>query len=189
MLATADPPDHGRQRKVLSRVLSTGAIKAREREFRQLVDSALERHLPAGRVEWMGEVAEPLPIVMVTRLMGLPDTAAPALKEQGYASVEQISGFVPEKRRQALQEKMTELGPVVEGYMAARSATDPDQSSVIGVCAHAVADGELTDMEAFGQTGILMAAGGESTTSLLASAPAPSPSGQIFRIACGPSPP
>ena len=100
VLATADPPDHGRQRKVLHRVLSTGAIKAREGEFRQLIDAALDRHLPAGRVEWMGEVAEPLPIVMVTRLMGLPDTAAPALKEQGYASVEQISGFVPEERRQ-----------------------------------------------------------------------------------------
>ena len=84
---------------------------------------------------------------------------------------------------------MTVLGPVVEGYMAARSATDPDQSSVIGVCAHAVADGELTDMEAFGILGILMAAGGESTTSLLGFGARLSPSGQIFRIACGPSPP
>ena len=167
VLATADPPDHGRQRKVLSRVLSTGAINAREDEFRQLIDSALDRHLSAGRVEWMGEVAEPLPIMMVTRLMGLADRAAPALKEQGYASVEQISGFVPEARRRVLQEKMTELGPVVEGYMAARSATDPDQSTVLGVCARAVADGQLSDMEAFGILGILMAAGGESTTSLL----------------------
>ena len=167
VLATADPPDHGRQRKILSRVLSTGAINAREVEFRQLIDSALDKHLPAGRVEWMGEIAEPLPIVMVTRLMGLPDSAAPALKQQGYASVEQISGFVSAERRQVLQEKMTELGPVVDGYATARSVNDPDQSTVLGVCAQAVANGELNDMEAFGILGILMAAGGESTTSLL----------------------
>jgi cytochrome P450 len=167
VLATADPPDHGRQRKILSRVLSTGAINARKDEFRQLIDSAIDRHLSTGHVEWMGDIAEPLPIVMVTRLLGLPDSAAPALKQQGYASVEQISGFVSEERRQVLQERMTELGPVVDGYMAARSADDPDQSTVLGVCARAVANGELDDMEAFGILGILMAAGGESTTSLL----------------------
>ena len=167
VLATADPPDHGRQRKILSRVLSTGAINARKDEFRQLIDSVLDRHLSTGSVEWMGDIAEPLPIIMVTRLLGLPDSAAPALKQQGYASVEQISGFVSDERRQMLQERMTELGPVVDGYMAARSADDPDQSTVLGVCARAVANGELDDMEAFGILGILMAAGGESTTSLL----------------------
>jgi cytochrome P450 family 144 len=65
------------------------------------------------------------------------------------------------------QEKMMELGPVVDAYAAARSADDPDQSTVIGVCARAVANGELDDMEVFGILGILLAAGGESTTSLL----------------------
>jgi cytochrome P450 len=167
ILATADPPDHGRQRKILNTVLSTGAINSRHDEFRKLIDTALDRHLPRGRVDWMSEIAEPLPMVMVTRLLGLPDTSAPVLKEQGYASVEQIGGFVPENRRQRLQEKMTELGPVIDGYMAARAVDDPDLSTVIGVCARAAEAGELDDMEAFGILGILLAAGGESTTSLL----------------------
>jgi cytochrome P450 family 144 len=167
VLATADPPDHGRQRKILSRVLSTAAINAREGDFRTLIDAALDKHLVSGRVEWMGEIAEPLPMVMVARLLGLPDSTAPGLKEQGYASVEQISGFVPDERREVLQHKMMELGPVVDAYVAARAADDPDQSTVIGVCARAVAHGELDDMEVFGILGILLAAGGESTTSLL----------------------
>jgi len=169
VLATADPPDHGRQRRVLSGVLSSGAINAREVEFRQLIDGALDQPLQSGRVEWMGEIAEPLPMVMVARLLGLPDDTAPALKAQGYASVEQISGFVPEERRQVLLAKMMELGPVVEGYAAARSGEGPDESTGIGVCARAVADGELDEMEIFGILGILLAAGGESTTSLLGS--------------------
>jgi cytochrome P450 len=167
VLATADPPDHGRQRKVLSHVLSAGVINAREDEFRGLIEAALDKHLVSGRVEWMREIAEPLPMVMVARLLGLPDRTALRLKEQGYASVEMISGFVPDQRRQVLQEKMTDLGPVVDAYAAARSADDPDQSTVIGVCARAVANGKLDDMEVFGILGILLAAGGESTTSLL----------------------
>jgi cytochrome P450 len=51
--------------------------------------------------------------------------------------------------------------------MAARASADPDPSTVIGVCAAAVAGGELDDLEAFGILGLLLAAGGESTTSLL----------------------
>jgi cytochrome P450 family 144 len=167
VLATADPPDHGRQRKILSRVLSTAAINAREDDFRRLIDTALDQPLAAGRVEWMSEIAEPLPMVMVARLLGLADDTAPTLKEQGYASVEQISGFVPAARRVVLQQKMTEMGPVIDAYVAARSAALPDQTTVIGVCARAVADGQLDDMEVFGILGILLAAGGESTTSLL----------------------
>src|SRR6202034_3385054 len=142
VLATADPPDHGRQRKILSRVLSTAAINAREGDFRTLIDAALDPPLASGRVEWMGEIAEPLPMVMVARLLGLPDGTAPA-------------------------QKMTEMGPVVDAYVAARAAAVPDQTTVIGACARAVADGQLDDMEVFGILGILLAAGGESTTSLL----------------------
>jgi cytochrome P450 len=167
VLATADPPDHGRQRKVLSGVLSTGTINAREDEFRHIIDSALDRCLPSGRVEWMSEVAEPLPMLMVARLLGLPDGTAPGLKEQGYAQVELISGFGSDERRSALMDKAMDFGAVVDAYTAARAVDDPDESTVLGVLAKAVADGDLSDMEVFGTLAILISAGGESTTSLL----------------------
>jgi hypothetical protein len=38
----------------------------------------------------MSEVAEPLPMVMVARILGLPDDAAPRLKDQGYASTSSV---------------------------------------------------------------------------------------------------
>jgi cytochrome P450 len=167
VLATADPPDHGRQRKVLSHLFSAAAISAREAEFRRLIDSTLDPYLLAGQVDWMRAVAEPLPVVMLTRLLGLPDDTAPALKEQGYASVELIGGFVPETAREELLRKMTELGPAIDAYVAARSSDHPDQSTVIGACAQAVTSGQLTEVEVFVILGILLAAGGESTTSLL----------------------
>lgn len=170
VLATADPPDHGRQRKILGGLFSVAAMNERQDEFRELISAALNVHLAPGRIEWMAEIAEPLPMVIVARLLGLPDGTAPALKEQGYASVEQISGFVSEERSHVLMQKMMEFGPVIEGYAAARGAENPDQSTVIGVCAKAVGNGELSDMEAFGILGILLAAGGESTTSLLGTA-------------------
>jgi cytochrome P450 len=166
VLATADPPDHTRQRKVVTRRLSTSVMQGMEPEFRELVDGVLDGALAKGRIELMGELAEPLPMVMVARILGVDDEKAPALKEQGYASVEAISGFVTDERLAELGAPMMNVGPVVDRYLEARGAQQYDPDSLIGVCGQAVEDGELTDMEAMATLFLLISAGGESTTSL-----------------------
>ncbi len=166
VLATADPPDHTRQRKVVARRLSTTAMQAMEPEFHDLVDQVLDAALPTGAIEWMSQLAEPLPMIMVARILGLPDDQAPRLKQQGYAAVESISGFVSEARLAELGPPMTDVGPVVDAYLAARASAQYDADTLIGVCAQAVDTGELTDEEAFFILFLLVSAGGESTTSL-----------------------
>ena len=166
VLATADPPDHTRQRKVVTRRLSTTVMQDMEPEFRDLVDQTLDAALPTGRIEWMSQLAEPLPMIMVARILGLPDDAAPRLKEQGYASVEAISGFVSEERLAELGQPMMDVGPVVDAYLEARGAHHYDTERLIGVCGQAVEAGELTDEEALAILFLLVSAGGESTTSL-----------------------
>ena len=167
ILATADPPDHARHRSVVAQLLSTAAVQARQDGFRQLIDEALDRALASGRVEWMEEVAEPLPMRMVTRLLGVADSEAEVLKAQGYAAVELIGGFVSEADEPALQARLLELGPAVEALHAALVSAGPDPSTITGACARAVAAGELDELEALGILAILLSAGGESTTSLL----------------------
>jgi cytochrome P450 family 144 len=166
VLATSDPPDHTRQRKVVTRRLSTAVMHEMEPEFRDLVDGVLDRALAAGQIEWMIDLAEPLPMIMVARILGLDDAFAPALKEQGYASVEAISGFVTDERLAELGEPMMSVGPVVDAYLAARESKQYDLDTLIGVCAQAAEAGELTDLEAFATLFLLVTAGGESTTSL-----------------------
>jgi cytochrome P450 len=166
VLATADPPDHTRQRKVVTRRLSTTVMHEMEPEFRDLVDGVLDRALATGRIEWMSELAEPLPMVMVARILGVDDSVAPALKEQGYASVEAISGFVTDERLAELGEPIMNVGPVVDVYLAARETKRYDPETLIGVCAQAAEHGELSDLEAFATLFLLVSAGGESTTSL-----------------------
>jgi cytochrome P450 len=166
VLATADPPDHTRQRKVVTRRLSTSVMQGMEPEFRALVDDVLDGALAKGRIELMDELAEPLPMVMVARILGVADEQAPTLKEQGYASVEAISGFVSDERLAELGAPMMNVGPVVDRYLEAREAKEYDLESLIGVCGQAVEAGELTDVEAMATLFLLIAAGGESTTSL-----------------------
>lgn len=167
VVATADPPKHTRQRRVLTPLFAKHAIARREDEFRDLVDRALDPHLDAGAVEWMSAVAEPLPSVMVARILGLDDDVWPFLKETGFASVEQIGGFVPHDRRLELRDLMTRLGPLGDAYGRARDGDGPDPDMVLGAVAHAVDVGEMDDLEAIGTLMLIVSAGTESTTSLL----------------------
>jgi cytochrome P450 len=171
VIATADPPAHERHRKVLSKSFSTGSIRAMEPAFRELVRGALAGADGDGRLEWMSQVAEPLPMVIVARLLGFTDGDAPWLKRLGYALVERIGGFASDDRMQQLEtDAMNDVGPIIEAYTRARGASGVHPDGIIAVVAQAVDDGELDEFEAMGILSVLIAAGGESTTSLLGSA-------------------
>lgn len=167
IIATADPPVHNRQRKVLTGLFSRRSIDSREEEVRSVVDGILEPFIDAGRVEWMADVAEDVPAVMIARVLGVPDSAAPFLKETGFATVEQIGGFATEDRRSELRDLMTRLGPLGEEYERVRSGGDVAPDTVLGVCVAAVEAGELDDLEAIATLMLIVSAGTESTTSML----------------------
>ncbi len=170
-LAGADPPAHERQRAVVNRKLSTASVKAMEPEFQALMNTALSDVPPDGRFEWMRLVAEPLPMVMVARILGLPDTVAPRLKKQGYESLERISGFVSEERIHEIETNSpNDFSAVISAYSQAKDYPTPYAGSMIGILAQAVVNGELNDLEAISILNVLIAAGGESTTSLTGTA-------------------
>ena len=173
VLATADPPDHERHRRVLAKHFSAASIRALEPTFRDLVADTLTAIGPGGRCEWMGQVAEPLPMVMVARLLGFDDDLAPQLKRLGYAMVERIGGLIPDERLAHLDTAgLEDMTPVIDAYTQTRrdpsAPAHPD--GIIATVAAAANEGELDDLEAIGILTLLIAAGGESTTSLLGTA-------------------
>lgn len=169
ILAIADPPDHGRQRKVLTPVLSNQAVAQREAELRDLVDRTLAPHLQAGSIDWMARVAEPLPMVVLARLLGAADEDAGFLQRFGYAAVELTNGLTTDERIEEIHSTLFDLGPIGDLYNRARAGTGPDATTIIGACAAAVGTGEMDDIEALGVIMMMSAAGGESTASLLGS--------------------
>src|SRR5207237_4034063 len=62
VLATADPPAHSMQRKLMNRVFVPARINALEPLIRDVVAGALDRALAAGGMEWMDDLSNPLPV-------------------------------------------------------------------------------------------------------------------------------
>lgn len=69
---SVDPPDHGKYRAPLQRVFSPKAIHALEGEIRALSNQLIDNIIARGECEFMSDVAEPLPVQIFLKMMGLP---------------------------------------------------------------------------------------------------------------------
>lgn len=68
----ADPPDHTRIRRVVSKALTPDALAAIRRRVEELADSLLDEVTESGRTDLPPDFAVPLPAIAVSELVGLP---------------------------------------------------------------------------------------------------------------------
>lgn len=167
-LATADDPVHAMHRKILLPHLSAKRVRVIEEFAVQTADRLWEEHLHDGQIEWMSAIANRLPMMVVCKLLGLPDDDVDTLIRLGYATTTVLDGIVtPEQLAQAGMAAMELSGYVMEHFEKARG--EPD-SGLIGDLAARYASGELEQVPALGIMLTLFSAAGESTASLLGSA-------------------
>src|SRR6201995_1818941 len=93
-LAVADDPVHAVHRKLLLPHLAAKKIRALEAFIADAADQLWIEGLRAGRIEWMGAVANRLPMMVVARLIGVPEADVDKLVEWGYAGTQLLEGLV-----------------------------------------------------------------------------------------------
>jgi cytochrome P450 len=167
-LATADDPTHAAHRKLLVPQLAGKRIRALESLVAETEDRLWNEGVQSGSVEWMGAMANRLPMTIVTRLIGVPDLDADEVMRLGYASTKVVEGLADQDELAAAEVALMELAGYINEHFQ-RAATDP-QDNLLGDLATARAAGELTDLTALNIMATLFSAGGESTASLIGSA-------------------
>ncbi|MFC5139392.1 cytochrome P450 [Actinomycetospora rhizophila] len=73
VILSTDPPEHTRVRRAVARDFTPKAIAALEPRVRELVRDALGPALAEGGVDWVAQVAQPVPTTVMAELMGYPD--------------------------------------------------------------------------------------------------------------------
>lgn len=73
VLATSDQPKHTAERKVGHGILNARFVKGLEDELEILCKEMMDRFIPAGEVEFMQEFGWRLPMILIIRLLGLPE--------------------------------------------------------------------------------------------------------------------
>jgi cytochrome P450 len=165
VLATADPPDHTSQRKLMNRTFRHERIAALEEIVRAFIEPALDDALARGSVDWMEAAAVPLPVTVIAEVLGMPSSDLEDLRRWGDAGVDLLSGVAtPERMMECWQQMMAFLA-----YLRDRLA-GPAPGSVTAEIAAAVERGDLNEREGVSLLLQLVIAGSESTASLIGSA-------------------
>jgi cytochrome P450 family 144 len=167
-LATADDPVHALHRKILLPHLSARRVQIIEEFAAHTADRLWEENLRDGQIEWMSAMANRLPMMVVTRLLGLPDGDVDKLIRLAYAATTLLDGIVTPDQLQAAGMAAFELSGYVLKHFENASASD--EHGLIADMAERYASGELEQTPAMGMMITLFSAAGESTASLLGSA-------------------
>ena len=166
-LATADDPVHAMHRKILLPHLSAKRVRVIEQFAAQTADQLWEQHLRDGEIEWMSAMANRLPMMVVARLLGLPDDDVDKLIRLGYATTTLLDGVVTSEQLEAATMAAFELSAYVLDHFE-KAATDAEGGLIADLAARC-ASGELEQLPALGIMLTLFSAAGESTASLLGS--------------------
>ena len=165
VLATADDPAHATHRKMLVHQLAAKRIRAIEPFITSTFDQLWADGLRDGHIEWMGVLANRLPMMVVARLIGVPDADVDQLVKWAYASTELLDGLVDQQQLEAAGAAAIELGNYIHDRFDL-AVSDP-QDDLLGSLATAYRAGGFDEITAQVMMVILFGAGGESTASLL----------------------
>jgi len=168
VLATADDPAHAVHRKMLVPQLAAKRIRAMESFIADTFDRLWTDNLRDGHIEWMGALANRLPMMVVARLIGVPAEDVDRLVRWACASTQLLDGLVDQEQLTASGIAAMELGCYIRDHFEL-AAADP-QDNLLGDLATACDAGELDALTAQVMMLILFSAGGESTGSLLGNA-------------------
>jgi cytochrome P450 len=162
----ADPPDHTRLRRLVSKAFTPSAIDALRPRIQELVDTALDAIEQRGRGDVVAELAFPLPFDVISEMLGMPESDKEQIAEWSAAVVKTLDPIISEDEiRQAVaaDRAMTDhIETVIEWK---RDRRDDD---LLTALIDAEEDGDrLSSRELRDQVVLLFIAGHETTVNLI----------------------
>ncbi|MCL6518175.1 cytochrome P450, partial [Alicyclobacillus sp.] len=165
-----DPPDHHRLRRLVSKVFTPRTVEGLRPRVQALVDAHLDAVAPAGEMDLIADLAFPLPFVVISELLGIPDSPDRLrLREWSGAIVKQFDPILTDDEIRAAFEAADGFWELANELVAWKRS-HPGDDLLTGLIA-AEEDGDrLSADELVEQLILLYIAGHETTTNLIGNA-------------------
>ena len=165
-LITTDPPRHRQLRSLVTQAFTPKAVDALALRISEITDELLEGIASRGSADLIQELAYPLPVIVISELMGIPAGDRDRFKQWSDVIVSQTRTGAATEDHQAANQEMT--GYFLELIERRRSRPGSDLiSNLLG----AEIDGQkLSVAELLGFCALLLVAGNETTTNLIGNA-------------------
>lgn len=165
LVLETDPPQHGRARRVLSRVLSGEAVRALRPRFQRDADEMVAALVARGAFDAVPDLAEAYPLQVFPDAVGMPRERRRYLLPYGNML---FNSFGPHNA--LFEDAVQDAAPVLD-WVQAQSRRENLSPAGFGAEIHAAADaGELTHEEAPMVVRSLLSAGVDTTVSGLGAA-------------------
>jgi cytochrome P450 len=161
----ADPPEHTRLRGLVSKAFTPKLINQMRGDIQALADRLLDAVEPAGKMDLIADFAFPLPITVITELLGVPS------KDEGkfrrWSSTLVASGALSSESL-PLEPSLFQLVRYVRKLIRQRRASGGTGDDLIGELMSAQEEGQsLSDRELLSTLILLLIAGHETTVNLI----------------------
>jgi cytochrome P450 family 144 len=168
-LATADPPSHSIHRKKVFPELVARRMAALRGDIEHLALGNVQQALNRSPIEAMGDVANAIPIRVVSKLIGFENEDSDRLLAAAFDSTGMLGATEP--LSELLERTQRTEGVVFWIADQLQAVVDgAEAEGLLGLIGAAVADGDLDLGEGLTIMATLLSAGGESTTGLLGNA-------------------
>ncbi|MFI2671670.1 cytochrome P450 [Streptomyces albidoflavus] len=161
-MLVADPPEHTRLRRLVAREFTARRVQALAPLVQRITDELLDAMVPLGRADLVQSFAFPLPLTVISELLGVPVADRAAFRRMS-SEVVAPSGKVPPEAN------LAELGTFLDALIEEkrRSGTTGDLIGDLIRTADEEGD-QLSSSELRAMAYLLLIAGHETTVNLIA---------------------
>ena len=169
-----DPPDHTRLRKLVSKAFAPKVVNALQPDITAMVDGLLDQIAERGHFDVIGDLAYPLPVAVICRLLGVPLEDEPMFSQASALLAEALDPFVAitgapsgkfEERMHAVRWLRGYFHELIE-----RRRSHPGDDLLSGLIAVEESGDQLTEEEIVSTCNLLLIAGHETTVNLIGNA-------------------
>lgn len=163
----SDPPKHTELRRLVNRAFTPRTIGAMEAQIRALVDGLLDHALADGGMDVVDGLAYPLPVIVIAEMLGVSPQDRADFRRWSDDAVTPVLPHTPEAEAQRRLQSVIALRAYLTEAIA-RRRREPGED-LISLLVHAADQGsKLSEDELLAFVVLLLLAGNETTTNLIA---------------------
>lgn len=170
-LQTADPPIHTRSRKLVEKAFTPKRVNEMTAQIGTIVDGLIDGFAKRGSVDFIGEFAQPLPMMIIAGQLGVPLDDLPKFRSWSDACAAQFSHTAGEDGEVEAAKKIVEFQKYFAAMLDRKRAEPTDDMISVIANARFEEDGEggaISLPEALQIIQQILVAGNETTASSLA---------------------
>jgi hypothetical protein len=161
-----DPPDHTRLRALLQHAFAGKATRTWDDAIQGVIDEVLDPIAPGSEIEFMSQIAEVIPVWVISRLIGVPIADRERFRQMSVSFTETFDPTIQGERRDASIRSSVELFDYVRDLAVDRTRAPGED--LLSTLINAEEDGEKLSMdELIASICMLLVAGNETTADLI----------------------